>query len=325
MYRDMIERGQVHEGGYTSTTSSSGNDNDNDSDSDSDSDSDNDIAYIYEERVTKERHDGHATATSPPSRRVIVDSSHHLHRHMMSVDRELALFPQRSFTFGEVRILLDQSIADVGCTVWDAEIILAHYINEMRERISNTHIAELGAGTALAGILCGKLRARAVTLQELDSCIEHTRHCCSMNFHDDDDDDGDRNVTKPRCIAHKWSTACGEILVQQNDGMKYDFVIMADVLYHCEDFSMLIETIMKCLCTATGEVIICYEQRRRDLSEFFRAMLDKRLVLVNAIQEFIIEDDSLSHESTTTKYYLYHFKSTDHGSNGKSKSRSRSR
>ena len=95
MYRDMIERIQVHEGGthlprppqemiviviMIMLI----------------------IVHIYMRRGWQ-RH-VHATATSPPCRRVAVDSSHHLHRHMMSVDRELALFPQRSFTFREIQI-----------------------------------------------------------------------------------------------------------------------------------------------------------------------------------------------------------------------------
>jgi hypothetical protein len=55
--------------------------------------------------------------------------------------------------------LLDQSVADVGTTIWDAEVILAHYIDTslcsdfLADRNSPVKIRalELGAGTALSG------------------------------------------------------------------------------------------------------------------------------------------------------------------------------
>ena len=62
-----------------------------------------------------------------------------------------------------------------------------------------------------------------------------------------------------------------KILVRGNDKnsmILYDLIIMADVLYHTNDFLALVTTILSCIST-NGLVVICYEQRRKDLSIFF--------------------------------------------------------
>ena len=48
----------------------------------------------------------------------------------------------------------------------------------------------------------------------------------------------------------------------------YDRVIMADVLYHVEDYGPLILTIVNTI-SPKGIVVICYEQRRKNLNLFF--------------------------------------------------------
>jgi 2-polyprenyl-3-methyl-5-hydroxy-6-metoxy-1,4-benzoquinol methylase len=47
---------------------------------------------------------------------------------------------------------------------------------------------------------------------------------------------------------------------------------MADVLYHVDDFQPLIDTILGSVEPEAGVVIIVYEQRRKDLSAFFKAI-----------------------------------------------------
>lgn len=47
-----------------------------------------------------------------------------------------------------------QDVADVGSVVWDAEVLLAHYLDETYgPRLSGMRVLELGAGTGLAGIV----------------------------------------------------------------------------------------------------------------------------------------------------------------------------
>ena len=51
----------------------------------------------------------------------------------------------------------------------------------------------------------------------------------------------------------------------------YDRIIMADVLYHLEDFGPLVSTVMGCIAPK-GVLVICYEQRRKNLDPFFNTL-----------------------------------------------------
>lgn len=47
-----------------------------------------------------------------------------------------------------------QDVADVGSVVWDAEVLLAHYLDQAYgSRLSGMRVLEVGAGTGLAGIV----------------------------------------------------------------------------------------------------------------------------------------------------------------------------
>ena len=78
--------------------------------------------------------------------------------------------------------------------------------------------------------------------------------------------------------------------------MLYDLVIMADVLYHVEDFQPLIDTIIACL-KPSGAAIICYEQRRRDLSPFFKSISSR--FLSNNRHEFTVIQEPQPDEKET--------------------------
>lgn len=47
-----------------------------------------------------------------------------------------------------------QDVADVGSVVWDAEVVLAHYLDLVYgSKLRGRRVLELGAGTGLAGIV----------------------------------------------------------------------------------------------------------------------------------------------------------------------------
>lgn len=63
-----------------------------------------------------------------------------------------------------------QDVSDVGSIVWDAEIILAHYLDRAYgSRLSGMRVLELGAGTGLAGIVRALWSYNLA--QTLHSCI----------------------------------------------------------------------------------------------------------------------------------------------------------
>lgn len=129
------------------------------------------------------------------------------------------------------------------------------------------------------------------------------------------------NVRSFGFFSSEWGKDCAVKMVEENSGNNFDLVIMADVLYHFEDFSSLIETITGCCYSTTNvyskshdnleskmlirtEVLICFEQRRKNLWAFFEAMLAHNFVLYNAMLEYSVTGGP---QNTKTVYYLYHF------------------
>jgi predicted nicotinamide N-methyase len=185
---------------------------------------------------------------------------------LFNYDASLLYYPQRLFEFvNSSSVLLNQSVADVGTTIWDAEVILAHELD--KRNTSSESILEIGAGTCLAGIVGEKL-GNTVHAQELISVIPWTSECCKTN---------NSNIV---LVGSNWGEECVTMI-----GRKFDMIIMADVLYHPDAFDALICTIVNC-CHDRSSVWICYEKRRRDLSHFF-SQCDKHLT-IESIQVFRI-------------------------------------
>jgi predicted nicotinamide N-methyase len=174
------------------------------------------------------------------------------------------------------KVLVDQDLSDVGHTVWDAEVILAHFMESRVDIDHTSSVLELGAGCAIAAIVASRRGAAYVAVQELADVLPHTEHCLRMN--------GCHGVIDS--FAALWGPECIQAIVQLRGANAdtavaaaakksdcrppaiFDFIIMADVLYHANDFQLLISTIESCL-SARGTLIISYEQRRRDLAPFF--------------------------------------------------------
>lgn len=107
-------------------------------------------------------------------------------RHeLFNYDADLLFFPQRRFDFpiSHVSILVNQTFANVGTTVWDAELLMSHFIDSHDILVQGTVVLELGAGTAIAGILCAHMKNLELTVvvQELEEVIPHTVECFQMN------------------------------------------------------------------------------------------------------------------------------------------------
>lgn len=245
-----------------------------------------------------------------------IDEKHVLYPLLLTVDRDLAYFPQRAFTFGEFEILVNQSIDHVGSTVWDAELLLSHFLYDAKSTdglsINGASVLELGAGTAIAGILCDKLGAKCVTLQELEEVVQHTQCCCETN--------DVRHTTV--CLAKEWGgNDCIDALLLTNKGEYFDLIIMADVLYHCTDFLHLVQTILGCSRTSSlqlngnggTDIIICFEKRRADLRDFFelfeRQAENVSVSLVQVYRYSVIGPIGVDDKSSAeVNFYIYHYK-----------------
>eukprot|EP00903_Cladosiphon_okamuranus_P011205 g10573.t1 len=80
---------------------------------------------------------------------------------LSGIQRELSMFPERAFDFRHAgTIIIAQDVADVGSVVWDAEVLLAHYLDQAYgPRLNGMRVLELGSGTGLAGIVAARLGA----------------------------------------------------------------------------------------------------------------------------------------------------------------------
>ncbi|CAB1100973.1 unnamed protein product [Ectocarpus sp. CCAP 1310/34] len=83
---------------------------------------------------------------------------------LSGLNHELSMFPERAFEFSKAGgVVIEQDVADVGSIVWDAEILLAHYLDQAYgSRLSGMRVLELGAGTGLAGLVAARLGASVI-------------------------------------------------------------------------------------------------------------------------------------------------------------------
>lgn len=220
---------------------------------------------------------------------------------LSSVDGELLRYPERIFYFHHIQqnILITQSIDSIGTLIWDAEVILAHYIDRIHHEngLEKKLLLEIGAGTALASIVAGKCGAH-LFLQELEEVIEESRIRLEQN-----------NINA-HCVSGLWGNDLA-IQILQISQEYFDYIAMADVLYHPEHFHDLKTTILSCSKIGT-EVIIVYELRRRDLESYF-ASLSENFEVIKIICYDVVrhEDDVSSSESCThTKFYIHHLRRT---------------
>ena len=98
-----------------------------------------------------------------------------------------------------------------------------------------------------------------------------------------------------------------------NEIKLFDRIIMADVLYHIEDFVPLISTIMNSI-SQKGIVVICYEQRRKNLNIFFNLIIplfhshEKHTIVIERKNDIDIDNDindNNNNNSNPTTFQLH--------------------
>jgi len=80
------------------------------------------------------------------------------YRHELSTcDGTKLYYPQRCFEFPDFSLVVDNNIAAVGSLIWDAEVLLAKYVNALitdeTRGVTVDTLLELGGGTALTHLL----------------------------------------------------------------------------------------------------------------------------------------------------------------------------
>lgn len=253
---------------------------------------------------------------------------HSFRTELISYQPELLFQPERAFsfvTFGsgkEFNLILSQSYEEVGSTIWDAETLLAHYLNDnimsMMERneFKMPSLLELGAGTALAALTWVHGWKSGITDSEFGVVVcqetpDVVQKLQKLLVHQPL---GDRICT----VGGFW----GSNLLQQTvdsellSDKKFDLVVMADVFYHEEHFEDLLLTIFSLLASG-GDVVIVFEQRRKNLSELLLSIANRGFQ-VKKVHKYIIpridNEDAYASSEISTVFYVCHFSGFASGS-----------
>ncbi|KAH7292086.1 hypothetical protein KP509_29G051100 [Ceratopteris richardii] len=163
-----------------------------------------------------------------------------------------------------------------GLYVWPGSIVLAEYIWQHRTLFRGAQVLELGAGTALPGILAAKLGAH-VTLTDLENnsecfTISHDTIVQPYNIHLQVFENMARNCEENQVGCKILSLTWGS-WDQNMLNLNPDVVLGADVLYNSSDFDDLFATVAFLLQKNPAAVFItAYEPRSAHRSiEFLMA------------------------------------------------------
>ena len=172
---------------------------------------------------------------------------------------DATFLPERAFDFANAgTIVVEQDAGHVGGCVWDAEVLLAHFIDGLGAQLRGRTLLELGAGTGLASLVAVRNGAMAVAT-ELDDALpllirNIERQCFA---------DGECEARALRWGADATGTAT------------FDFVVAADCIYEPAVYDDLLRT-LSAFSTSATTILLCYEQRRRDLGPFFERFEPER-------------------------------------------------
>lgn len=266
----------------------------------------------------------------------------HYREELVAHDPELLFHPERSFHFPHISerlgrpisLLLPQTMDNVGTTIWDAETLLAHYLDRWLSgslevspaQLSSAStvctdtpvigsVLELGAGTALAALLCECYQVTRIVAQETEEVLPQLKALLQ------------RQQSSVLPVPGLWGEELVAQLRQQSrhdvssemDSVfsLFDCILMADVFYHPEHFDALVQTVTGLLQPGSGSLLVVFEQRRRNLSDiilrlahFFRKY---RVLQFNVFPKLSIDgpedisDGNHGGKQKTTTFYLCHF------------------
>lgn len=233
---------------------------------------------------------------------------------LMSKDAELLYYPQRSFHFPQVGrdIVLTQSYSQIASTIWDAEVVLAHFLDQHKfsgETSNSSYreegksiLVELGAGVGLAGMVASlKHFFNKVILQEInEEAVQYMKERIN-EFNSSSNLTSSLNcemIALP-CLWGDEGVANIVKRLERSCNEKIEWMVMADVLYHQEDFHSLL-IMVNGLLIEGGNVLLAFEQRRKDVSAFLLQL--RSLFRSCHVNEYSIERDDM-----ITRIYLCHF------------------
>ena len=161
--------------------------------------------------------------------------------------------------------------AEFGSYTWPSAVVLAHYVWAHRARFSSpaTRVIELGAGTALPGLLARTLGAHVTLTDYTADIIERCGQACTLNHFGSTLDSATSSVTgdpssRPNTVAVlklDWGYFTEHVV----NLPQMDWVLGADVLYDPSIFEDLFATVAYFLDKNPDAVFVtAYQVRSAD-------------------------------------------------------------
>jgi len=159
-------------------------------------------------------------------------------------------------------------VGDVGCVVWDAALVLSHYLftESGNKYIYKKHVLELGAGTGVVGLASILAGSASVILTDLP------KHLSLMTQNIEQNVDvlckcfPDESMVSKQVQAHvfQWgSQADYQQIFLDSSSSHIQCVLIADCIYYQEGMMKLLDTILMLMHDAQNDcnVLCCYETR----------------------------------------------------------------
>ncbi|ESO84936.1 hypothetical protein LOTGIDRAFT_168192 [Lottia gigantea] len=119
---------------------------------------------------------------------------------------------------------------EYGMYVWPCAPVLAQFIWKNRQKVKNKNVLEIGAGTALPGIMAAKCGADVILSDSarLLECQQNCRRTCL-----------DNNIKDIPVIGLTWGEFNPSLLELGN----IDIILASDCFYETKDFEEVIVTV----------------------------------------------------------------------------------
>ncbi|XP_066299448.1 protein N-lysine methyltransferase METTL21A-like [Branchiostoma lanceolatum] len=168
--------------------------------------------------------------------------------------------PQETFSFCDRDVVIQESIGGGGeaAIIWPAAIILGRYLESNKDKIVDRKVIELGAGTALTGIVASLLGAE-VTITDTKEALE----CTSVNVH--------KNTKDVRHTPLVKQLRWGADLHMYPDSDHYDYILGADIVYIEDTFPDLLRT-LRHLCDKDTVILLASKIRYERDERFFNML-----------------------------------------------------
>ena len=175
---------------------------------------------------------------------------------------------------GEEKVVkLDQKYeGDTGVVVWDAAIVLAKFLETVKNQIKDKNIVELGSGTGAVGLSAAILGAKLVVVSDQEELVNFLHHNIELNK------EIILKETEVVALPLKWGDINHMEAVASKCG-NIHFILMSDCVFYRESVDDLVDT-LQALSDQNTMIFMSYEERDSQeklevMKMFFEKMKEK--------------------------------------------------